>query len=203
MVQIEITENEIHIHTEFLEQFQYNGKTVDAQKFLRAHAVHLLGGVLDTLAFGDRRATAKKLASFGIPDAQKIAENYGGLLQFGARKILTCTVGKAYKAVRLLPIQTDFDANDVRTLQNVPLTDIANDLLLAALSGVPAGANQSPAYTNVLRAAGNLPEQICKAMHLRDEKLCTLCAELRTLMTALCTGGATDNHTRTISRKQV
>lgn len=203
MVQIEITAEDIRIHTEFLEQFSYNGKTVEAQGYLRAHAVHLLGGVLDTLAFGDRRAMAKKLASFGIADAQTLAENYGGLLQFGARKVLTCTVGKVYKAVRLLPIQTDFDANDVRALQNVPLTDIANDLLLAALSGVPAGAHRSSAYANILRAAGSLPEQICKAMHLRNTKLCTLCAELRTLMTALCTGGEADNHTLTISRKQL
>lgn len=203
MVQIEITEDEIRIHTELLESFCYNGKTVDAQRFLRVHAVHLLGGVLDTLAFGDRQAMAQKLASFGIADAQKLAENYGGILQLAARRLLTCTVGKVYKAVRFLPIQTDFDANDVRALQNVPLTDIANDLLLAALSGVPAGAHRSRAYTNILRAAGGFPEQICRAMHLRDEKLCTFCAEIRALMTALCTGGKTDNLECTILRKQV
>lgn len=50
---------------------------------------------------------------------------------------------------------------------------------------------------------GSLPEQICRAMHLRDEKLCTLCAEIRALMTALCTGGETDNLECTILRKQV
>lgn len=193
MVYLTLTADEIHVHTEFLDSFLYNGKTVDAQGYLRAHAVHLIGGMLDTLASGERQAMAKKLASFGIPNAQALAENYGGLLQLAARKILTLTVGRAYRAVRLLPIKTDFAACDVQALRNVPLTDIANDLLLSALSGIPAGKNKSSAYTNILSAAGKLPQQILSALHVKNQKATELCTAFADLMAELCTGGALDN----------
>lgn len=201
MVQAEITADEIRIHTDFLKSFSYNGKTVDAQSYLRAHAVHLIGGVLDTLACGDRQAMAKKLDSFGMPDAQKIAESYGGILQFAARKILTLTVGKVYRILRCLPVKTGFSAQDIEAMRNVPLTDIANDLLLAALSGEPAGAQKPSAYTNILRAAGELPLKMLLAFHIDSEKAQAFCTELCNLITELCTGGALDNHTLKISRK--
>lgn len=202
MVQAEITKDEIRIHTEFLENFCYNEKTADAQSYLRAHAVHLIGGVLDTLACGDRRAIAKKLDSFGVPDAQKLAENYGGILQLAARKILTLTVGKAYRVLRCLPAKHNFSVRDIEAMRNVPLTDIANDLLLAALSGTPAGAHKPSAYTNILRAAGEFPSQLLSDLRIGNTKAHALCAALRDLVTALCTGGTLNNHTLIIPRKR-
>lgn len=201
MVQLTFTADEIRIHTEFLDSFQYGGKTVDAQIYLRAHAVHLIGGVLDTLAFGNRSAMEKKLASFGLDKASQITEIYGGLLRFAARKTLTLTVGKIYGIVRWLAVKTDFTAHDVAAVQNVPLTDIANDLWLSALSGAPAGQNKSSAYRNTLLAAGKLPLQLLNAMHINDPKARTFCTRLYDLLFELCTGGASDNHELTIPRK--
>lgn len=200
MVQAEITAEEIRIHTDFLKSFSYNGKTEDAQSYLRAHAVHLIGGVLDTFADGNRQTMAKKLASFGISDAQSLTEKYGGIFQLAARKICTLTVGKVYRILRCLPVKTDFSARDIAAICNVPLTDIANDLLLAALSGTPIGAHKPPAYTNVLGAAGKLPLQILSALHIRSKKAQAFCTELRDFMNALCTGGALQNHTLIIPR---
>ncbi len=202
ITEVTVTADDVHIRTDFLEQFTYRDKLVDAQAFLRAHAVHLIGGVLDVLAFGDKERMIKKLESFGVSDAQPFVEKWGRLLQGLSRIVLRMTVGEAAKLLRCLPGGKEISKKDVETLRYMPLTDIANDLLLCALSGAPAARGKPDAYARLLLAAAGLPEKTCLALRVQNQKVRSLCGQVSALAEELVTGGELDNQTITIARRQ-
>ena len=203
-VEVEITDTEVRLRTVLLKQFTYGGKTVDAQEYLEAHAVHLIGGVLTTLAHDTRKAAAEKLQSFGVSyeNAQAITGNGFPLLQHGARFLLRATVKDAAALLQRLPGGTAIAAEDVLAVRNLPLTEIANAVMLSVLSGVGLEKTHSQALCRLLCAVGNMPSALLAALHTDNEKLCTLSRELPHLLAEVCTGGELDNQNLTLERVQ-
>lgn len=203
-VEVEITDTEVRLRTVLLKQFTYGGKTVDAQEYLEAHAVHLIGGVLTTLAHGTRKAAAEKLQSFGVSceNAQAITGNGFPLLQHGARFLLRATVKDAAALLQRLPGGTAIAAEDVLAVRNLPLTQIANAVMLSVLSGVGLEKTHSQALCRLLCAVGNMPSALLAALHTDNEKLCALSRELPHLLAEVCTGGELDNQNLTLERVQ-
>lgn len=203
-VEVEITDTEVRLRTVLLKQFTYGGKTVDAQEYLEAHAVHLIGGVLTTLAHGTRKAAAEKLQSFGVSyeNAQAITGNGFPLLQHGARFLLRATVKDAAALLQRLPGGKAIAAEDVLAVRNLPLTQIANAVMLSVLSGVGLEKTHSQALCRLLCAVGNMPSALLAALHTDNEKLCALSRELPHLLAEVCTGGELDNQNLTLERVQ-
>ncbi len=203
-VEVEITDTEVRLRTVLLKQFTYGGKTVDAQEYLEAHAVHLIGGVLTTLAHGTRKAAAEKLQSFGVSyeNAQAITGNGFPLLQHGARFLLRATVKDAAALLQRLPGGKAIAAEDVLAVRNLPLTQIANAVMLSVLSGVGLEKTHSQALCRLLCAVGNMPSALLTALHTDNEKLCALSRELPHLLAEVCTGGELDNQNLTLERVQ-
>lgn len=203
-VEVEITNTEVRLRTVLLKQFTYGGKTVDAQEYLEAHAVHLIGGVLTTLAHGTRKAAAEKLQSFGVSyeNAQAMTGNGFPLLQHGARFLLRATVKDAAALLQRLPGGKAIAAEDVLAMRNLPLTEIANAVMLSVLSGVGLEKTHSQALCRLLCAVGNMPSALLTALHTDNEKLCALSRELPHLLAEVCTGGELDNQNLTLERVQ-
>lgn len=203
-VEVEITDTEVRLRTVLLKQFTYGGKTVDAQEYLEAHAVHLIGGVLTTLAHGTRKAAAEKLQSFGVSyeNAQAITGNGFPLLQHGARFLLRATVKDAAAVLQRLPGGKAIAAEDVLAVRNLPLTEIANAVMLSVLSGVGLEKTHSQALCRLLCAVGNMPSALLTTLHTDNEKLCALSRELPHLLAEVCTGGELDNQNLTLERVQ-
>lgn len=202
MAEVTVTENELILHTAHLETFTYAGQTYVAQDYLQAHAVHLLGGVLEPLAHGMRTQAAKKLSALGISDSAEFVRRYGRLLQPAAKAALTATVGKAGRALNLLPGAPYFDKADLAALQNVPVMDLVYAVFLSALSGVPAAWGKSANTAHILRDIGELPQKLLAALHIQNEKAVSLAKELAHAMEELRTGGEIDNNYLQIKRRQ-
>lgn len=203
-VEVEITETEVRLHTVLLKQFTYGGKTVDAQEYLSAHAVHLIGGVLFTLAHGEKSEIAPKLASFGMSEekAQSLADRFTPLLRQAARFLLKATVKDLAKLLTHLPGGRELSREDVLAVQNMPLLSVVNDVFLSALSGVPLESTQPKALVRLVLAVANQPASILSALRIEDEKITSVARELPHLVTELCTGGTLDNQNLTIQRNE-
>lgn len=203
-VEVEITDTEVRLHTVFLKQFTYGGKTVDAQNYLEAHAVHLIGGVLTTLAHGTKKEASLKLRSFGLSKktAQEITGNGYLLLQHGARIILRATVKDVAAILRRMPGGKAIAAEDVLAVRNMPLTAVVHSVFLSVLSGTALENTLPKALCRLLRAASNIPAALLSALSVKNEKLCALSEELPHLVTEICTGGTLDNQNLTLKREQ-
>ncbi|MGN0570835.1 MAG: metallophosphoesterase family protein [Candidatus Fimenecus sp.] len=203
-VEVEITDTEVRLQTVLLDRFAYNGKTVDAQSYLEAHALHLIGGVLTTLAHGTKQEAADKLQSFGVSaaDAKAFTGNGFPLLQNAARFILRARVKDAAALLRRFPGGKEIMQTDVEAMRNMPLTEIANAVLLSVLSGVPLAHSYPQSLCRVLCAAGNIPSAVLSVLRIDNEKLCALADELPHLLSEVCTGGALDNQNLTLERVQ-
>lgn len=203
-VEVEITDTEVRLHTVLLQQFTYGGKTVDAQRHLEAHAVHLIGGVLTTLAHGTSVEAAEKLQSFGVSaaDAQAFTGNGFPLVQRAARFILRARVKDAAAILRRLPGGRAIAAEDVLAVCNMPLTEVVNAAFLSILSGVALEKTHPKALCRLLRAVGDMPSAILSALHIQNEKLSALARELPHLLAEICTGGELDNQNLTLESVQ-
>lgn len=203
-VEVTITEDEVRLQTVCLRQFTYNGKTVDAQELLAAHAVHLLGGVLTVFAHGTKQEAIKKLQSFGVSEhnAKAVCGNGYPLLQRIARWLLRARVKDVAALLCRFPNGKAIAQADVDAVRNMPLTEIANRILLSVLSGTPLRESAPQALCCLLCAVGEIPSALLMRLHVDDEKLCALARELPQMLTEICTGGTLDNQNLTIKRKQ-
>lgn len=203
-VEVEITDTQVRLRTVLLKHFTYGGKTVDAQRYLEAHAVHLIGGVLTTLAHGTRGEAAEKLQSFGVSaaDAQAFTGNGFPFLQRAARFLLRATVKDAVAILRHFPGGKAFVQADVDAVRNMPLTEIAKAVMLSALSGVGLEKTHPQALCRLLCAAGQMPATLLTALRAENEKLRALSDELPHLIAEICTGGELDNQNLTLERVQ-
>lgn len=201
-VEVEITDTEVRLHTVLLKQFTYDGKTVDAQEYLSAHAVQIISGVLFTLAHGEKSEIAPKLASFGLSEekAQEVADRFAPLLRRAARFLLKATVQDLVKPIMRLPGGGAISPADVLSVQNMPLLSVVYDAFLSFLSGVPLEETHPKALVRLLRAVAARPMAILSALRIRNEKIASVARELPHLANELCTGGALDNQNLTIQR---
>ena len=190
-VEVEITDTEVRLHTVLLQQFTYGGKTVDAQRHLEAHAVHLIGGVLTTLAHGTRVEAMEKLQSFGVSSEQAQAFTGNGfpLVQRAARFILRARVKDVAAVLHRLPGGKAIAAEDVLAVCNMPLTAVVNAVFLSILSGVALEKTHPKALCRLLRTVGDMPSAILSALHIQNEKLSALARALPHLLADNCTGG--------------
>ncbi len=202
MAEVSVTDAELMIHTAHLDFFTYGGKTYDAQRYLQAHAVHLLGGVLDALAYGTRLQAAEKLSALGISDGEEFVRRYHRLLQPTAKMALTATVGKVGKVLNRLPGAPYFEKADLTALQNVSVLDLVYAVFLSALSGVPAEQGKSASTAHLLHDIGMFPKRLLAALHIQNEKAVSFAAALAHAMEELRTGGEIDNNHLQIKRRQ-
>lgn len=203
-VEVTVTDGEVRLQTVCLRQFTYKGKTVDAQRYLEAHAVHLLGGVLTAFAHGTKRDSIEKLQSFGISEhnAKAICGNGYPLLQRAARFLLRARVKDVAALLRRFPGGKAIARADTDAVCNMPLTEIANRIFLSVLSGVPLRKSAPQALCRLLCAVESIPSALLTKLHVQDETLCALAKELPQMLTEICTGGTLDNQNLTIQRKQ-
>ena len=201
---LKITHPNMRLHTVLLQQFTYGGKTVDAQRHLEAHAVHLIGGVLTTLAHGTRVEAMEKLQSFGVSSEQAQAFTGNGfpLVQRAARFILRARVKDVAAVLHRLPGGKAIAAEDVLAVCNMPLTAVVNAVFLSILSGVALEKTHPKALCRLLRTVGDMPSAILSALHIQNEKLSALARALPHLLAEICTGGELDNQNLTLESVQ-
>lgn len=201
MVEVEVFEETVRIQTKRLKNFVYQGKTVDAQLYLRTHAAHLIGGVLNALLHDTDEQVAKRLSAFGA-DGDRLVHEYGTPLRAAAKRICTQKTGTVGRWLNRLPGGAFFDKADLQVLQNVPVTDFVYDVLFAALSGDPLAKGKSAAYARVFAAAGEIPARVLAALHVQDARAIAFCKAISEAAWELRTGGSLDNQTLCVSRWQ-
>lgn len=204
MVQVEITNDMVRVHTDFLKSFSFAGRTYDAQNYLRTHAVHLLGGVLDAF-MTDQKAAANKLAALGVKQSEQIVRKYWHVLRFTAVKLNALTAEKAGVMLNRLPGGVKFRKEDLRALQNVPVLDLVYTVLCSILSGRPIASKKSESYARVVYTAGQLPQSLLHTMpcKTKPESMQQFCKELASAFQEIVYGSAPDNLQFETGRRQI
>lgn len=200
IVEVTVTQDTVSIDTVHPDTFCYDGVTYAARDYLRVHAVHMLGGLLDTLAHGTREQAAKRLEAFNIKNSEALVRRYGALLRKICATLQTTTIGKAGRMLNRLPGGPYFDKADLRALNAVPLTDAVYDVFLSALSGESIETADSTAYTRVLRASAGILRAILTKYAEGAE---IVGVELEHALCEILTGGEFDNNHLTIARRQI
>lgn len=170
---------------EYLDTFLLNGRTVDAQDFLRIHAVSIIHRVLDApnkQEFADR-LTALQLngekISVIFPFVKKIMKN-----------IKTDTVADVYCRLKHLGVAKYVDKNAVDACRNIRLISIIDEIWLSALDGSRIKYEKDSDYYRLVMSVISIPCKIFKKNN--DFK------KLIFAVDNILTGGKYNNQTDTI-----
>jgi hypothetical protein len=168
-----------------LEQFTLDGESVDAQEFLKKHALDLIGRVLDAPnqdEFADR-LTALQL------DGNKFKKLYP-IIKPVANLIKNGTVSQLYKKLKYLGVARDIDKNLVEKFADKKVMDFVNQILLSALDGSITRFSRCDYYYLLVMSVVSIPSKILKKNTDMKKLIFTI--------DAILTGGKFNNQRATI-----
>ena len=195
MVPFSVDDNEFSVTTEFLKEFTMNGKTVDAQKYLKSHAEKLLSVVFDSA--DDKKMLEKRLTALGI-NPKKIIDNYliiKPLLNY----IHNLDIKKAGRIINAFTFGKAVPKSSVNTYSHKKVLDIVVEVFLSALDGSINKYGVNHEYYKLVQGAVSTPYRIGKKLRLNEKTVNTL-KMLYEATDEILTGGKWDNHNLIIKR---
>lgn len=186
IVSVSVNEDKtLSYKVEHLEEFTLNGKTVDAQEFLKKHACDLVNRILECRNAED---FAKRLKALQVNI--KGAEALFVLIRPIIKKLDTALVWDAYKLLKALGFAKNVSKADAQMYHYKPLKEMINEVLLNLLDGQQKTYSRDSAYYRLVMAAVSAPSEILK--NNKD------CLELIKLGDYVLTGGDINNQAAVI-----
>lgn len=185
---VSVTVNEdqtLSYEVEHLRQFILNGKTVDAQSYLKNHALALIRRLLDA---PDKNELSDRLTALQL-NGKKISK-LSPLLIPVFKFIKTANVEKTYKKLKLLGLAEGIDRALVEKFKNKKLIEFVNEILLSIFDGSITKYSREDDYYKLVLSVVSIPCKIMK--NNTDMKKLIFAAD------AILIGGRFDNQKDTI-----
>ena len=175
MVYVTVTDAGLKIDVETLKSFTFEGKTIDAQRYLAAHATALIDRLVEGAALTKREFT-DRLCAMGLK-----GENFEKLyypLHPLARLYFKATANTVYRLLCALGCKTYIDRAALAVYGDKPLQEFVGETWLSILDAQGKGVNDKAYYRLVMGVANAL-------VHL---KRCTLTLDLRDALNNILLG---------------
>lgn len=185
---VSVTVNEdqtLSYEVEHLQQFILNGKIVDAQNYLKSHALALIRRLLDA---PNKNELCDRLTALQL-NGKKISK-FSPLLIPIFKFIKTANVEKTYKKLKHLGLAKGVDKALVEKFKNKKLIEFVNEILLSAFDGSITKYSREDDYYKLVLSVVSIPSKIMK--NNTDMK------KLIFAVDAILTGGRFDNQKDTI-----
>ena len=170
---------------EHLETFNLNGNEIDAQKFLKNHALALIHRLLSS---PNRQELADRLTALQI-NGRKLSK-YSGVILPLFKFIRTADVEKLYKKLKHLGLARNIDKSLVEKFKNKKLLSFADEIMLSVFDGSIQKYTREDDYYRLVMSVVSIPSRIMKKN--TDMK------KLIFAIDSILTGGRFDNRKATI-----
>jgi 3',5'-cyclic AMP phosphodiesterase CpdA len=186
IVNVTVNDNmTLSYEVEHLEKFVLNGEEIDAQEFLKNHALQLIGRVLDAPnedEFADR-LTALQLNGKKFKKLYPIIRPVADLIKNG-------TVSQLYKKLKYLGFSRYIEKSLVDEFADVKVISFVNQILLSALDGSVTKFSRSDDYYLLVMSFVSIPSKILKKNNDMKKLIFTI--------DAILTGGKFNNQKDTL-----
>lgn len=168
-----------------LEKFTFDGKEIDAQKFLKEHALALIHRLLSS---PNKQELADRLTALQL-NGRKLSK-YSGIILPLFKFIRTADVGKLYKKLKHLGLAKGIDKLLAQKFKNKKLLSFADEIMLSAFDGSITKYNRDDDYYKLVISVVSIPSKVMKKNN--DMK------KLIFAIDAILTGGRFDNQKATV-----
>lgn len=185
---VEVTVNDdftLSYQVKHLKSFTLRGKEINAEEFLKNHALALFHRVLDA---PNKKELTDRLAALQL-NGEKLAKFSPFIFKF-SKFLKNATVMDVYKKLKLLGLARNIDYISVVKYRNVRIIDIVNELYLSFFDGSVKRYSRDDDYCRLIISVVSVLSKIFKKNN--DMKKLIFAVE------ALLTGGKFDNQKATI-----
>lgn len=185
---VEVTVNDdftLSYQVKHLKSFTLRGKDINAEEFLKNHALALFHRVLDA---PNKKELTDRLAALQL-NGEKLAKFSPFIFKF-SKFLKKATVMDVYKKLKLLGLSRNIDYISVVKYRNVRIIDIVNELYLSFFDGSVKRYSRDDDYCRLIISVVSVLSKIFKKNN--DMKKLIFAVE------ALLTGGKFDNQKATI-----
>lgn len=180
IVHVEVDEDGLHISTDFVESFQFDGKRFHARIYLQNKIYALIDRVLDGAEIS-RAEFCDRLTALQA-DGEKLAALYP-LARVFAKYIKSETALGLYKNLKLFGLADSIRYSDVLDFKDKPVMDFVHEILLSFFDGGIVRHGEETSYYCLVMG-------VCDA--LVKVRACRLTLEIRQLVHNILTGSHPD-----------
>ncbi len=185
ILNITVQDKKVSYKVEHLQNFKFNGREVDAQKYLRNHAVCVIHRVFES---GDKREFADRLTALQA-NGEKISAFYCAIRPFICF-INEKTVGDLYKRLKFLPFSGFVDKSLADKFSDRKIMEFVDRIWINALDGAMIKYDRDSDYYRFVMSIVSIPSKIFKK-NIDFKKLIFA-------FDAILTGGRLDNQQGTL-----
>lgn len=186
ILQLTIDGNHVRYEVEHLQEFMLNDKRIDAQDYLKKHALALVHRAFEA---GDKREFAARLTALQL-NGEKISQYYF-VLNPVMNFIKDKTVGDLYSRLKILGLGRLIDKKLADAFADTKIMEFVDRIWLSALDGAVVKYNRSSDYYKLVMSVVEIPSKMFKKNN--DLK------KLIFAVDAILTGGRFDNQKCDIS----
>ena len=170
---------------EHLEKFTLNGQEMDAQKYLKNHALAIIHRILDS---PNRQELSDRLTAFQL-NGEKISK-FSNIIIPIFKFIKTANIEKVYKTLKHMGLAKNIDKAIVEKFKNKKLIEFVDEIMLSAFDGSIKKYSRDDDYYKLVMSVVSIPSRIFK----NNNDLKKLIFAIDTILT----GGRFDNQKATI-----
>ncbi len=170
---------------EHLESFTLDGKEIDAQEFLKNHALALIHRLLYSL---NKQELSDRLTALQLNGNKLSKFSYVILPLF--KFIRTADVKMLYKKLKRLGLAKDIDKSLAEKFKNKKLLSFADEIMLAAFDGSVKKYSREDDYYRLVMSVVSIPSKIMKS-NINMKRLIFA-------VDSILTGGKFDNQKATV-----
>lgn len=171
---VTVQDDGLHIEEERVQSFTYEGKTIDAQPYLKAHATALIDRLVEG-ALISKDEFADRLSAMGLKGGD--LRNLYYVVHPFAKLYFSANVGTLAKAMRFLGLGRFLDPAAVAQYREKPFRDFVHETWLSILDGRGRGVGDEN-YTKLVIGVGDALVQL---------RSCKLTLELRQALRSIVT----------------
>ncbi|MBQ1995205.1 MAG: metallophosphoesterase [Clostridia bacterium] len=157
IINVEITDDKIHIETQHPDEFTYKGISYDTLSYTRKHSLMLVDNLFSAAQKG-KDEFCDRLTALGIP------QDKASILYIIAHPMLkyvsNCTVGEGYKKLKLFGMGRLFEKSLIEEFKHKNVMDFAYEIFLSALDGSTVRHPKGSSYYRIVMSFMAIPLKI-------------------------------------------
>ncbi len=202
IVKVNIDDEYINIHTEYVKDFAYGGKRMTGDD-IYYHSRGLIENLINSASSGDKRDFTERLASYGV-NAPIVEKLYFAVKRLAAY-VKSVTVGKLSKTVNCLTFGRGITKSAAEAIADKIVIELVYDIFLNLFDGgFHRYKKGSPTYTVVMDFV-SLPLKTIGRIPFVPQKIKELLSEITVLVGMLMDDGSNNSYlrVRTENKEQI
>ena len=197
---VDISDDEIEMHTEYVTEFEFNGKTL-THDYIREHSKGLVRNVLKPASEGNLKEFTERLGALGVHS--KAPEKLFFAIKRLCAYISSVKVGSLAKTVNRLTFGKGIRKACAEEISETAVIELIYNIFLNLFDGGLNRYEQGSAVYNVVSDFVSIPSRLLSHFGFVPQNIKNIVAEIHEIVCLLMDDGVNNNYKKIAIKKEV